>query len=100
MTSKSSKPLESLNVRHVRHVVRFIAYARANDTQKTPLGTEPEDMSHMSHGSFLGVGHRGGRGAPAFRALQNFWNLGFAHSGFSISRISRNPGKGDAHDRL
>jgi len=81
MTSKSSKSLESLHLRQVRHVFRFIAYARANNTQKTPLGTEPEDMSHLSQGSFLGVARCGGRGAPVLHAFQKFWNR---ESNFSV----------------
>jgi len=74
MTSKSSKSLESLHLRQVRHVFRFIAYARANTTGNSPLGEEPAHLSHLSHGSLLGVARCGGRGAPVFRAFQKFWN--------------------------
>lgn len=71
MTSKSSKSLES---QHLRHVFRFIAYARANTTGNTPLGEEPAHMSHLSHGSLLGVARCGGRGAPVLQAFQKIWN--------------------------
>ncbi|TCP60599.1 hypothetical protein EV663_109107 [Rhodovulum bhavnagarense] len=90
MTSKSSNPLKSLDLRHVRHVIQLSPYAREN-TGIPALGAHMEHMSHLSHGSLLGVARRGGRGAPAFHALQNFWNRESnsrvpAHSG-----ISRNP---------
>ncbi len=100
MTLKSSKPLESQEVRHVGHVVRFIAYARANNTQKTPLGTEPEDLSHLSQGSFLGVARCGGRGAPVLHAFQKFWNR---ESNFSVPEtleFLEILELGERHDRL
>lgn len=71
MTSKSSNPLKSRYLRHVRHVVQLSPYAREN-TGNPSLGAHMEHMSHLSHGSLLGVACRGGRGAPAFRSLQKF----------------------------
>lgn len=73
MTSKSSNPLKSRDLRHVRHVVQLSPYAREN-TGILSLGAHMEHMSHLSHGSLLGVARRGGRGAPAFHAFQIFWN--------------------------